>query len=66
MISQTATAKKKCEVESVNAAKSFALATTATPGNPDDCDVLDGERAIGRIFRTSNVPQGENGLEKAF
>jgi hypothetical protein len=26
-------------------------------GNPDDWDVLDGERAIGRIFRSASAPQ---------
>jgi hypothetical protein len=29
----------------------------ATPGNPDDYDLLCGERAIGRIFRSSSAPQ---------
>jgi hypothetical protein len=29
----------------------------AAPGNPDDWDVLDGEGAIGRIFRSSSAPQ---------
>jgi hypothetical protein len=28
----------------------------ATRGTPDDYDVLDGERAIGRIFRSSSAP----------
>jgi hypothetical protein len=29
----------------------------AAPGNPDDWDVLDGEGAIGRVFRSSSAPQ---------
>jgi hypothetical protein len=29
----------------------------ATPGNPDDWDVFDGERRVGRIFRSSSAPQ---------
>jgi hypothetical protein len=29
----------------------------ATPGNRDDYDVLSGERAIGRIFRSASAPQ---------
>jgi hypothetical protein len=29
----------------------------ATPGNPDDLDVFDGERRVGRIFRSSSAPQ---------
>jgi hypothetical protein len=29
----------------------------ATPGNPDDYDVFDGKRAIGRIF-SSSASQG--------
>jgi hypothetical protein len=28
-----------------------------TPGHRDDYDVLDGERAIGRIFRSASAPQ---------
>jgi hypothetical protein len=28
-----------------------------TPGNPDDYDVLSGERVIGRIFRSATAPQ---------
>jgi hypothetical protein len=29
----------------------------ASAGTPDDYDVLDGERVIGRIFRSSTAPQ---------
>jgi hypothetical protein len=29
----------------------------ATAGNPDDYDVLSGDRAVGRIFRSSCAPQ---------
>jgi hypothetical protein len=28
----------------------------ASAGTPDDYDVVDGERAIGRIFRSSSAP----------
>jgi hypothetical protein len=29
----------------------------ATAGNPDDYDVMSGDRAIGRIFRSNSAPQ---------
>jgi hypothetical protein len=59
MISQNATAKKNVRLNQPMPLAGLKLRRPcgATPGNPDDYDVFDGKRAIGRIF-SSSASQG--------